>query len=163
MDFQPQFEAKVPPRFRPPLEGCVARDFAMANALKSCYIEAFGMIAANIYRSLRCAERERTLSDTFEALAVEELETFRLLGELIVALGGDAELRSYRRRSGAYAPVGEEAHVFLEEGLAERKRNIDRYETLMGQTGDRVVRSVLARLVSRERRMLERLRDHISR
>lgn len=160
MNLQPQMNRNDPPRFRPPLAGCVARDFGMANALKSCYIEAFSMIAANIYRSLRCAERDRTLSELFEAIAVEELEKFRLLGELIIALGGDGELRSCRRRTGGYALRGEEANVFLEESLAERKRNIDRYETLMSKTGDRVVRSVLAKLLSGERRILDRLREH---
>ena len=156
MNMQPMMGESKTGQFRPPLLGCVARDAFMANALKSCYIETFSLISANIYRSLRCAERERTLSDVFERAAVEDLERFRRVGELIMALGGDAELRSVRSKR-CFSARGEASHVFLEEGIKERQRAIDRYETLMSKTGDRVVRSILSSLLSGERRALEQL------
>ena len=78
-----------PPRFRQQLIGCVARDRQLAVALASCYTDTFASIAAQIYRSLVTVEQDRVLSDLFDRMAGEELEQFRLLGELIVALGGE--------------------------------------------------------------------------
>ena len=143
-----------PMRFRPRLEGCVAKDRHFAAALEGCYVETFSTIAANIYRSLLTAGKDQTLSDLLDWVATEEVESFRLLGELILALGGDAAIRQMRRVRGA---GGEPCACFLRECCAERRRLIDRYETLMSRTGDRVVRSILAKLLSGERRMLERL------
>ena len=157
MHLQPTSNRPATPPFRPRLAGCVARDVAMATILKSCYVEAFSRIAANIYRSLRCAERERTLAEIFECAAEEDLEQFRRLGELILALGGDAELRGVRGRRSCQMRFVDDVQDFLEAGIAERSQSIDRYETLMARTGDRVVRSVLAGLLSGERRILDRL------
>ena len=162
MNMQPTIGQSKRGQFRPPLLGCVAQDSFMANALKSCYIETFSLIAANIYRSLRCAERERALSDVFERAAAEDLERFRRVGELIMALGGDAELRTVRTKR-CFSARGEELHVFLEEGIRERQRAIDRYETLMSKTGDRVVRSILSSLLSGERRVLDQLLEQCDR
>ena len=87
------------PRFRPPLIGCVARDRQLALSLGSCYTDTFTSIAAQIYRSLVTSERDRVLSDLFDRMAEEELEQFRLLGELIVALGGEGIPRASGRTS----------------------------------------------------------------
>ena len=143
------------PRFRPPMEGCVARDRRLANAVKICYVDTFASIAANIYRSLVSLSRDRRAADLFDSIAEEELEHFRLLGELILALGGDAVLRGSRGTCVGGKAEGD-AGEFLADECDVRQRNIDRYETLMGRTGDRVVRSVLAKLLSSERRILER-------
>ncbi len=142
------------PRFRPRLEGCVARDRHMAAMLDACYIDAFSSVAANIYRSLVSAECDRGLSELYEWIAEEELEAFRTLGELILALGGDAMLRQSRRMRPCGVPSDTR---FLRVCCAECERNIDRYETLMSRTGDRVVRSIMAKLLSGERRIMEKL------
>lgn len=142
------------PRFRPPLSGCVARDRHYAAALEGAYVDAFSAIAANIYRSLILLEHDRGMSDTYEWIAQEKLEAFRTLGELILALGGDAALCRYQRprRGGGTGDEG-----YLCACRAECARSIDRYETLMGRTGDRVVRSVIAGLLAGERRIMEKL------
>ncbi|MBQ9784876.1 MAG: hypothetical protein IJW29_05200 [Clostridia bacterium] len=142
------------PRFRPRLEGCVARDRHMAAALEVCYVDAFASVAANVYRSLVTAEADRGLSETYEWIAEEALEEFRTLGELILALGGDAMLRQSRR----VRPCASSSDTrFLRACRAECERSIDRYETLMSRTGDRVVRSVLAGLLSGQRRIAEKI------
>ena len=143
------------PRFRPPLAGCVARDRHYAAALEGEYVDAFSSIAANIYRSLILSERDRGTSDTYEWIAQEKLEAFRTLGELILALGGDAALRQYRRPQRGGCGTGAEG--YLRACRTECERSIDRYETLMGRTGDRVVRSVIAGLLAGERRIMEKL------
>lgn len=142
------------PRFRPRLEGCVARDRHFASLLEGSYADTFASIAANIYRSLAVETCDGGLSELYEWIAVEELETFRTLGELIMALGGDAAgLRSRRMRPWA----AQSDPCFLRACYAECERNVDRYETLMSRTGDRVVRSVMAKLLSSERRIMEKL------
>ncbi|MBQ7335122.1 MAG: ferritin-like domain-containing protein [Clostridia bacterium] len=159
MNSYPQPNQARPPRFRPPLEGCVAKDRYLSRALESCYIDSFASIAANIYRSLTNAGRDRTAADAFDAIATEELENFRTLGELILALGGELSFgigTRGRGRSGMRYET-DPVRAALQSAQAERQRNIDRYETLMSRTGDRVVRSVLAGLLSSERRMYERL------
>lgn len=155
MSFECESNPSRAPRFRPPMEGCVARDRRLANAVKICYIDTFASIAANIYRSLVSLSRDRRAADLFDSIAEEELEHFRLLGELILALGGDAALRGARGTCMGGTGHGDAAE-FLSDECEIRQRNIDRYETLMARTGDRVVRSVLAKLLSSERRILER-------
>ena len=145
--------------FRPRLEGCVAKDRRFASMLEICYVECFASIAANIYRSLIASHKERALGEAFEWIAQEELEELRLLGELILALGGNAELRHVRLRSHSARACG--TTTYVEECRNERMRDIDRYETLMSRTGDRVVRSLMAKLLSVQRRMLDRL-NHAS-
>lgn len=141
-------------RFRPRLEGCVARDRHFANLLEGCYVDAFSSVAANIYRSLVVQTEDAALSELYDEVAEEELETFRLLGELIMALGGDATLCRVRRMRSSCGQ-----NSFLRECCSERMRNVDRYESLMGGTDDRVVRSVMAKLLASERRLLEKLRQ----
>ena len=141
------------PRFRPRLEGCVARDRHFAALLGGCYTDAFASVAGNIYRSL-VVTGDSGLSELYEWVAVEELESFRTLGELILALGGDASgLQSRRIRPWS----SQSDPCFLRVCYAECERNVDRYETLMSRTGDRVVRSVMAKLLSSERRIMEKL------
>ena len=143
-------------RFRPRLEGCVARDRQLSQGLQGCYVESFAFIAASVYRSLVVAEENRVLCELFEWMAEESLEEFRLLGELILALGGDAEITRLRVRPCGMASRSSGASL-VEETACRLRKNIDRYETLMSHTGDRVVRSILAKLLSGQRRMLDRL------
>jgi hypothetical protein len=49
----------------------------------------------------------------------------------------------------------QDSHVTA--ALWERRRNIDCFETLMGRTEDRVVRSVFAKILSREHSLCRRL------
>ena len=82
-----------------------------------------------------------------------------MLGSLISALGGslglsaricvDMEMPSTRRE-----PI---AALMLEDALREAKRSVDGYQTALGMTGDRVVRSVLLFLLSDEERHVEQI------
>ena len=93
----------------------------------------------------------------FEELAEKDLERFRLLGELFLALGeadGQKTPRyPYHKRSTASRNQDSPAL----SALWERRRNIDCYETLMGRTEDRVVRSVFSKLLSTEHLLCRRL------
>lgn len=155
MSFERESDSIRVPRFRPPMEGCVAKDRRLANAFKICYIDTFASIAANIYRSLVCLGHDRRAAELFDCIAEEDLEHFRLLGELILALGGDASMRGVR--GGCTGGTGQDdTAAFLVDVCRERRCNIDRYQTLMGKTGDRVVRSVLTKLLSSEQRIVEK-------
>ena len=147
------------PPFRPSLRGCVARDARLAAAVYTCSIEAFFSISDNIYRSLICRDCDTALSDLFEELAETDLERFRLLGELYLALcdGNEQKVRrSLHYKSPSCALVNQH-HSHTSAALWERRRNIDCFETLMGRTEDRVVRSVFSKILSAERLLCRKL------
>ncbi|MBR3895394.1 MAG: hypothetical protein IKJ35_09685 [Clostridia bacterium] len=152
------------PAFYPTLEGCVARDLRFAAALEESYMEELGAVAAYTYRSLLWARREPDAAALFERLAKEEMLHFRMLGELILALGGNPVIQANMRvqgierdgRSGIKRESRGRAALYA-DSIREERRGIDRYQTLMGRTQDRVVRSVLAHLLSDEHRHVEAL------
>ncbi len=140
--------------FRPCFRGCVARDARMARALEEALNEALCGVAAYTYRALLCEQRDRALYELFDKIAVELLSQFRLLCELITALGGAPTIRAQVRPHVAQS-VGEESvrtsravEQLLRACVEEEKRGIDRLQTLMSRTPDRVVRSLLSGLVS---------------
>ena len=146
------------PPFRPSLGGCVGRDARLASAVYTCSMEAFASISDNVYRSLICRDCDTALSDLFEELAQADLERFRTLGELFLALGEESNQKTpcypYRKRSPCPSQNrNSPAHA----ALWERRRNIDCFETLMGRTEDRVVRSVFSKILATERLLCRRL------
>ena len=159
--FMPDFEKNeyvhYPP-FRPSLRGCVGRDARLAAAVYTCSIEAFWSISDNIYRSLIYKDCDTALSDLFEELAERDLERFRLLGELFLALGENDKQKPpcypYRKRTSS-PPRSQDSPATA--ALWERRRNVDCFETLMGRTEDRVVRSVFVKILSAERLLCHRL------
>ena len=156
-DFEKNEYVHYPP-FRPSLRGCVGRDARLAAAVYTSYSEAFFSISDNIYRSLVYKDSDTTLCDLFEELAQTDLERFRLLGELYIALSetdGRKTVRyPYYKRSSCPSQ-NQNSHTLA--ALWERRRNIDCFETLMGRTEDRVVRSVFSKILATERLLCRRL------
>ena len=155
-DFEKNEYVHYPP-FRPSLRGCVGRDARLAAAVYTCSAEAFFSISDNIYRSLIYKDCDTALSDLFEELAERDLERFRLLGELYLALNDTNGQRTVRypcAKRSAYAPRTQDSPT---AALWERRRNVDCFETLMGRTEDRVVRSVFSKILSAERLLCRRL------
>ena len=146
------------PPFRPSLRGCVGRDARLAASVYTCCSEAFFSISDNIYRSLSYKDTNNTLCDLFEDLAQADLERFRTLGELFLALSGAESQRTWRspycKRSSRPCSNQESPTLTV---LWERRRNIDCFETLMGRTEDRVVRSVFSKILANERLLCRRL------
>ena len=142
--------------FHPRFCGCIAHDPKMVRATEELYVEELYAISAYTYRSLLCDR-----SDLFMDLSKDEMRHFRLLGELILSLGGNPMIRTQIRveaceldRREAYAsPKG--CRQMLADSIREEKHAIDRYQTLMGCTNDRIVRSVLSGIVDDEQRHLE--------
>ena len=156
-DFEKNEYIHYPP-FRPSLRGCVGRDARLASSIYTCCSRAFFSISDNIYRSLICRDSDTALSDLFEELAQTDLEQFRTLGELFLALS-DADRRKtlrYPYFKRASRPSQNQDSPAL-AALWERRCNIDCFETLMGRTEDRVVRSVFSKLLSAERLLCRRL------
>ena len=157
-DFEKNEYVHYPP-FRPSLRGCVGRDARLAAAVYTCCTEAFLGIADNVYRSLLLKDSDTALSELFEELAQKDLERFRILEELLLALGAgnDGKTPIYSRCNKRSAcPAHNQATPAL-AALWERRRNIDCFETLMGRTEDRVVRSVFAKILSQEEILCRRL------
>lgn len=157
------FEKQDRPPFRPALRGCVARDVRLAREACECYFHALYRIAANTYRSLMCEGVNRELADLFDEIAIDESEQFRLLGQLVVALGGNPAVHTHLRTEmlelgggGGERDLHAVRHM-VREALRDKKAAIDRCQTLMGHTQDRVVRSFLAHLLSCEQRHVEML------
>ena len=146
------------PPFRPSIRGCVGRDTRLATAVYTCSVEAFFSISDNIYRSLVCKDCETSLSDLFNELAEADLERFRLLEELFLALNDDKKARTPCYSSRKRAPLSPHTqNSFVRAALWERRRNIDCFETLMGRTEDRVVRSIFSKILSTERHLYRKL------
>ena len=156
-------ERHNPPPFRPTFTGCVAKDIHMARALEDAYCAKLYAVAADTYRSLITEAFDRTLSELFDAFAVEALWHFRLLGELILALGGNPAVRTPVRveprevRADESVRSSRAALRLLEDAKRDGKRMIDRLETLMGHSGDRVVRSVLAGILDDDQRRMSQI------
>ena len=156
-DFEKTEYVHYPP-FRPSLRGCISRDARLAASLYTCCANAFFSISDNIYRSLVCRDSDTALSDLFEEIAERDLEQLRTLGELFLALS-DADGRKttrypYFKRNACPTRCHDTP---VTAALWERRRNIDCLETLMGRTEDRVVRSILTKLLSVERLLCRRL------
>lgn len=146
------------PPFRPTLEGCVAKDPRMARAVEECYQGQLASVAAYTYRSLVTEGVDRELSRRMDEIAVEKAEHFRMLGELILALGGDPIIRT-QLRVGGMERQGEEGGIpaqslplLIKDAIREERITVDRLQSLMGRTRDRVVRSLLAYILSDEER-----------
>ena len=151
------------PPFRPSLRGCVGRDARLAASVYTCCSEAFFSISDNIYRSLALSNGDSARADLFEELAEQDLERFRLLEELFFALSetNGKKVPRYPRFSRTACP----AHCQDSPATAalwERRRNIDCFETLMGRTEDRVVRSVFSKLLTVEHSLCRRLEQFVN-
>lgn len=155
------------PRFHPVTEGCVAKDAKLARAVEERYRDELASASANTYRSLMSAETDRGVASLFAQISEEEMQHFRLVGELIIALGGNPMLRTQIRTqspdlTGAGAARRKQVvEGMLREAVGEKKYAIDRYQTLMGHTADRVVRSVISCILSDEQSQLSHLLDAI--
>ena len=137
--------------FRPMLKGCIARDLRMAQMVEESRQVLLCTVAAHSYRGLLLAERFPEAARMFEELVDGEIELYRLLGELALVLGGNPVPNvQIRMRAADLSPCAAERNVsrFLREALYEKKSLIDRFQTMMGRTGDRVLRSVLAHLLT---------------
>jgi rubrerythrin len=146
------------PPFRPSLRGCIGRDVRMAAAVYTCCSEAFFSISDNIYRSLVCRDSDTALAELFEEIAERDLERFRTLGELFLALSNVDGRKTVRYPYFKRNACPTRCHDSLATAaLWERRRNIDCYETLLGRTEDRVVRSIFTKLLSTERLLCHRL------
>lgn len=137
------------------VKGLVAQDPRLARLLLPALGEALSSVASYTYRSLLTSEEQPEYSHLFDGLANDALRHFRTLGELILALGGSPTV---------YAPAHGEAPAsltlptqFLQESLLEEKAAVERFETLMGKTNNRVVRSILSQIVLEKQINLRRL------
>ena len=156
------------PLFRPNLRACVGEDVRLARAVEESYLEKLASVAAYTYRSLMTEEIDCALAEVFDSYAVEEMEHFRLLGDLILSLGGDPALRTQVRvtpidwRRERRKEQDRTVIQLLEEAIREEKRSVERLEVLMGHTEDRVVRSLLAYLISDGQRHVSCLQDALA-
>lgn len=148
MDLMPE---KKDACFSPTLRGCVTPNARTARACDEIARLALLGVIANTYRSL-IFEEEKALSAHFDALAIERLSHFRLIGRLTIAMGGEpvrcGALRM-RGRCGAYGNGQDTPRLAREEigeTVVELRLWQDRLRALTAQSEDRVVCAVLEAL-----------------
>ena len=150
--------------FHPIPAGCVCRDLRFARALEDLYTDELNAACAASYRSMLCEACDPELSEMLHEQMQDEILHFRFLGELILALGGNPAVRAQIRVETLHCPedrVGAcEAltKTLLRQALHDKRKSIDRYQTMLGRTQDRVVRSLFCQLIDEEQRHAERLK-----
>ena len=153
-------DSRANPPFRPTLRGCVARNPQLARAFSGIYQHTLYEVAAMTYRSLIAETTDHGAARLFDEIAIDAAEHFRLLGDLILALGADPCIQV--NLCVEHAPRQKSAFSnfviqMISDAKQEKKRSIDRLQTIMGKSADRVVRSVLSHLLDDESRHLAAL------
>lgn len=140
-----------------------AHDLRLSKMLEDCYRWELASMTGYTYRSIITQPHSRELSDVFDRIVIDEMEHFRLLGTLIVSLGGDPLIRM-RLHTASVEIAREGGDAFscavtqmLSEAISEEKAEIDRYQTLLCRAEDRIVRSFLCQIIADEERHLSRL------
>lgn len=151
--------------FRPRLEGCVTRNPGLARAMEWSYLAELHGVSGYGYAALITERSEPMTAEIFDRIARDETRHFRMLGELILSLGVNPAVRTRVRLNPAELREGElqatEGAVkrMREEFVREKRLEIDRYQTLLGKTEDRVVRSLLAHILDDEEKHLHWLNE----
>ena len=133
--------------------------------LEECYRAELCAVAAYTYRSLITERISGELSAALDRIAVDEMEHFRLVGALIRSLGGNPCLRVHVQNEPycfeELSPQKAEITLvrMLKEALREEQEEIDRYQTAMAHTEDRILRSFLCQIISDEERHAAKLRE----
>ena len=142
-----------------------SRDRRPLRLLEECYRAELCGVAAYTYRSLITEEVSGELSAAMDRIAVDEMEHFRLMGALIRSLGGNPSI-SVRVQNEPYSfeqlsPQKAEATLvrMLREALREEQEEIDRYQTALAHTEDRILRSFLCQVIADEERHAAKLRS----
>ena len=167
MEEQKKNEGANARRFRPMTHGCVIRDLRLSRAVEELYADELYAMCAASYRAMMVRECDPTLSELFYEQMHDEIAHFEFLGELILALGGNPALRApirvepVRRAEDARGGCSAVIAALTDAALCEKKRTIDRYQTLLGRTEDRVVRASLMYLIDEEEAHASRLLRYI--
>lgn len=145
------------------LEGRIRRDPALARLTEPVLAEELEAISSYLYRAAVSEYATPELSGLFESIALDEMEHFRLLERLILALGGNPAIRLNLRNAAirmkdlrAYADRGEPT-AMIRQSIREEEKGIGRYEEIVAHSDDPMVRSLLLGIVSEEREHIARL------
>lgn len=127
-------------------------------------MEELRAIAAASYRAMLCERISQAVSSLMLEMMQNAIAQFRFLGELILALGGSpcihAQIRVDTKHRAGDTRTGEDQLLWelLQDAARDRRNSIDRYQSLLGRTQDRVVRSMLMQLILEEQRLSERVK-----
>lgn len=149
-------------RFCPHFYGSVGQDERTGRHLLPCYGAAASMGLLYAYRGLMAEPFHAELCTLFEEIERDKRWHFRMLGRLILVLGV-APVPAAR-----LSPVAEpwerslsawEKNLprLLHVCIRQESAGIERLQTVMGSTEDRVVRSFLAQLIGDEERHVRAL------
>ena len=140
-----------------------ARDPRLARRLEESYHAELSATASYTYRSMITEPISKELSDALDQIAVDEMEHFRLLGLLMVSLGGNPTLCTSVQTDRMDLDPEDRKKLsvsvtqMLSAAIREERAEIDRYQTLMARTEDRIVRSFLCQMIADEERHVAKL------
>ena len=153
------------PRFSREARRMPCRDPHPISLLEDCYRAELSAVAAYTYRSLVTEPLSGELSALLDRIAVDESEHFRLIGSLIVSLGGNPIVRA-RVQTEPYDFDGmteQKTEItlsrMLREAMVEEREAVDRYQTVLARTEDRILRSFLVQIIADEERHISGLKS----
>lgn len=129
-----------------PCEMPTARSPRLAALLLPACVDELKSVSNYLYLSLRAEQTLPTCSVLFSAVAETELQHFRLLGRLILSLGGDPVIRTRLTCGPITTEPDRSIGRLLEASMHHANRAADRYRRLQDACSDPAVAAILRRI-----------------
>ena len=130
----------------------VMKNPRLINGVVAARCDEINTISDYVYYGIILAECYPALSELFERLAMTEMLHFKLLGQMILALGGNPCIRA--RVGGASVctpPTACDVKRLLESAIASEKKACAEYNRLAAEAcGDKFAEEIFCRLASDE-------------
>lgn len=104
------------------------------------------------YQYLITEHQYEELAETLECISIVEMHHMEMLGELIVKLDGDPQMRTYNNCSSLYwcsnrVNPTKDIKSFLLKNIESEKTAIKNYETRISQIDDPKIQKILKRII----------------
>lgn len=135
----------------PSAEG-VMKNPRLINGVLAARCDELNAISDYVYYSIILAECYPGVSELFEKLAMTEMLHFRLLGQVVLALGGNPCVRCRVGGSSVCVPPKVcDVKRLLENAISGEKKSCSDYKRLAAETcGDKIAEEIFCRLASDE-------------
>lgn len=135
----------------PSAEG-IMKNPRLINGAMAARCDELNTISDYVYYGIILAECHPALSELFEKLAMTEMLHFRLLGQMILALGGNPCVRTrVNSASVCVPPTTCDVKRLLESAISGERKACVEYKRLAAEAcGDKVAEEIFCRLASDE-------------
>lgn len=127
-----------------------------ADILMPLYIGSGGeltSLSSYAYQALITEPKDKRLSDILECISLTEMTHFRMLGKLIVKLGGDPVLyipyNKNRRQywNSSFCDNRYDQRAFINSNISSEKKAVENYKRAYELINDRFIRDVIKRII----------------